>query len=87
MNENLEKLYADIKKAQGALETFRANCKHEISSMDWYSWRVGALEYTRLCNNCKAVVSPMPGDDKLKEEAKFETTSGIQYQSNVFENG
>jgi len=47
-----EKMFAQIKSAEKRLEEIRAICKHEKTIVCDYSWRVGNINRSEICEFC-----------------------------------
>lgn len=51
-NPRVNELYENIRKANAELETIRAGCAHKSYAIGWYSWRIGNVEPSRICDSC-----------------------------------
>lgn len=52
---SVHNLFQEISKLQAEVQKIQATCPHTTTSVKMYSWRPGALNPVRLCNDCMAV--------------------------------
>lgn len=70
-----------IGDATAKLEELRESCEHkEGYTVGWFSWRVGAMDLSRICGVCK-----MPSGDPSDEERATFTKKEKQEQKKFLE--
>lgn len=52
MNSRITELYKIIEDAKHEIEVIRGKCPHPKYTVQWYSWRPGAMEPARICDEC-----------------------------------
>jgi len=74
MNNRIAELYKQIHDAEIELNAIRSTCPHSNGHhIMYYSWRVGAMYPSRICNTCDAPLNGITDEERdkfLKEEAE-----------------
>lgn len=73
MIPRVQGLYDIIQSSKDELEDIRKKCDHPEYEVHWYSWRIGAMNPSRICTECE---KPIPGITD-EESGKLEETSGL----------
>lgn len=75
MQARVSELLGQIQGAQTELETIRANCKHESYHLGFWSWRIGTVVPSRICDAC---LTSIPGITH-KEEIQCYAIGNCRY--------
>ena len=70
-----------IKAAQEALEEYRRACMHSSFTVALYSWRPGALEPQRICDQCGGITPGITEKEAEEVRKKFKLSSSSHVSS------
>jgi hypothetical protein len=68
VNSRIAELQATIQLATEEIQTIQAGCKHEHYYLGIYSYRIGAYDPARICEECLSFV-PGITEDEVKQVA------------------
>jgi hypothetical protein len=66
MKARVTELLNQLIQVQDELAEIRKNCPHTYYTVGWWSWRVGAIMASRICDDCKIAI---PGITQEEEKA------------------
>jgi hypothetical protein len=71
MNQRVSELFETIRNAETELAEIRQKCTHPDFFVGMWSWRVGAYNPSRICNDCHTAIPGITDAEFKAEWDKF----------------
>lgn len=74
LKNRVHEIYENIESLEKELKRLKKKCSHDSYRVGYYSWRIGSIDVTKLCNYC----DKMLGKPSTEEIEKFNSENGFK---------